>query len=147
MPVRDAVASDLEQICSMIEEHAQYEGKNDLSLDREEMAKHLFGPSPKAWVLLATAPGEAERPAGFALCCWNFSTWQAKPGIWLDDIFIRPDSRRHGLGRELLTELRARTEGRVEWEMQSDNEKAAAFYQGLGAVTVDGWVQYRWYPE
>jgi len=147
MPVRDAVASDVDEICSMIEEHAVYEGKDDLKLDREEMARHLFGDAPKAWVLLAEPPDAPGEVAGFAFCNWNFSTWEARPGIWLDDIFVRPQYRRHGLGRQLLAELRARTGGRVEWEMQADNEKAAAFYAGLGAKTIDGWIQYRWLPQ
>ena len=143
MAVRDAEPGDTEQICAMIEEHARYEGNDQLSLDRAEMHGHLFGPDPTAWVLLAEVDGHA---AGFALCCWNFSTWQAQPGIWMDDLFIRPDYRRHGLARELMTALRARTSGRIEWEMSEGNAKAEAFYQALGAEPVHGWVQYRWQP-
>ncbi len=141
MPVRDAVESDIDEICAMIEEHARYEGNDDLVLDRAEMRRYLFGPDPKAWVLIAEVDGET---AGMAFCTWSFSTWEAKPGIWLDDLFIRPAYRRSGLGRQLLYELRARTDGRVEWEMQEGNEKAAAFYAELGAEPVPGWVRYRW---
>lgn len=146
MPVRDAVASEVDVICSMIEEHAVYEGKTDLKLDRAEMAKNLFGERPTAWVVLAEPPDAPGEIAGFAFCGWKFSTWEGKAGVWLDDLFIRPQYRRHGLGKELLLELRARTDGRVEWEMQDDNDKAAAFYKSLGAFTVDGWLQYRWLP-
>ncbi|MGW9309677.1 N-acetyltransferase family protein [Saccharomonospora azurea] len=141
MPIRDAVKGDIDDICSMIEEHARYEGNDELHLDREEMTHHLFGPEPKAWVLIAEVDGEA---AGLAFCSWNFSTWEAKPGIWLDDLFVRPEHRRSGLGRQLLLELKARTDGRVEWDMQEGNEKAAAFYADLGAEPVPGWVRYRW---
>ncbi|WP_236796632.1 GNAT family N-acetyltransferase [Amycolatopsis sp. GM8] len=144
MPVRDAEVADAEEICALIEEHARYEGNDSLVLDRAEMTKHLFGPEPKAWVLIAESPGRPGVVAGFAFCSWNFSTWSGQPGIWLDDLFIRPEHRRYGLGGELLEALRARTSGRVEWEMQEGNEKAAAFYKQLGAVSVSGWIKYRW---
>lgn len=141
MPIRDAVPADTEQICALIEEHARYEGNHELALDRDEMRQHLFGADPKAWVLIAEVDDQV---AGFALCTWSFSTWEAKPGIWMDDLFIRPDYRRYGLGRAMMAELRSRTSGRVEWEMQGGNERAEEFYRGLGAETVHGWVQYRW---
>src|SRR5215217_434176 len=133
MSVREARAEDIPEICSLIEEHARFEGKDDLLLDRDEMTKHLFGDSPKAWVLIAetdqspqvTQGGFSAEDsefsesktahfaiAGFAFCSWNFSTWEGQPGIWLDDLFIRPDYRRSGFGAELLQALRARTEGR-----------------------------------
>lgn len=144
MPIRDAEAADTEQICALIEEHARYEGNDELALDRASMHEHLFGADPKAWVLIAEVDG---RPAGFALCTWSFSTWEAKPGIWMDDLFIRPQYRRYGLGRAMMAELRGRTDGRVEWEMQGGNERAEAFYRGLGAEIVHGWVQYRWRPS
>ncbi|WP_158881710.1 GNAT family N-acetyltransferase [Amycolatopsis anabasis] len=146
MPVREAEAGDLEEICALIEEHARYEGNDTLVLDRAEMAKYLFGPDPKAWVLIAEPPERPGTVAGFAFCTWSFSTWEAKPGIWLDDLYIRPDHRRHGLGGELLAALRARTDGRVEWDMQAGNEKAEAFYRQLGAEPVPDWTRYRWRP-
>lgn len=143
MPIRDAEAADLHQICTLIEEHAHYEGYDRLDLDHAEMSEHLFGSEPVAWVLIAAT---ADRVAGFALCTWSFSTWEAKPGIWLDDLYIRPDFRRYGFGRAMLHELRARTAGRVEWEVQPGNDRAEAFYQQLGAEPVHDWVQYRWRP-
>ncbi|MFD2417326.1 GNAT family N-acetyltransferase [Amycolatopsis pigmentata] len=146
MPVRDAEPADAAEICALIEEHARYEGNETLVLDRVEMTKHLFGPEPKAWVLIAEPPGAAE-VAGFAFCSWNFSTWEGRPGIWLDDLYVRPRHRRHGLGRELLGALRARTTGRVEWDMQAGNTRAEAFYRDLGAEPVTGWIRYRWSPE
>ncbi|HJQ46658.1 MAG TPA: GNAT family N-acetyltransferase [Amycolatopsis sp.] len=147
MPIREALAADADEICALIEEHARYEGNDTLVLDRAEMIEHLFGSAPKAWVLIAEAPGEPGRTAGFAFCSWNFSTWEARPGIWLDDLFIRPEYRRSGLGRELLAALRERTTGRVEWDMQAGNDKAAAFYAELGAEPVPGWIRYRWSPR
>ena len=147
MPIRDAEVADADEICALIEEHARYEGNDALVLDRAEMTKHLFGPDPKAWVLIAEPPGEPGRVAGFAFWSWNFSTWQARPGIWLDDLFIRDEYRRSGLGRELLNALRERTSGRVEWDMRAGNDKAAAFYRELGAEPVPGWIRYRWSPR
>ncbi|WP_028849570.1 GNAT family N-acetyltransferase [Thermocrispum municipale] len=144
MPVRDAEPADVEEICALIEEHAAYEGRHDLKLDRAEMAGHLFGDDPKAWVVLAHPDGRPEVVAGFAFCCWNFSTWEGKPGIWMDDLYVRPQFRRSGFATELLRELKSRTDGRVEWEMQVDNAKGKAFYQRLGAQPVPGWIRYRW---
>lgn len=144
MPVRDAGPQDVEEICALIEEHAEYEGKDDLKLDRAEMSRHLFGDAPKAWVVLVHPDGEPETVAGFAFCSWNFSTWSGQPGIWMDDLYVRPQFRRGGMAGELLTELKSRTEGRVEWEMQEDNTKGRAFYAQLGAVPVPGWIRYRW---
>lgn len=139
--MRDARAGDIEAICSLIEEHARYEGNDELELDRSGMARHLFGPDPKAWVLMAEADGTV---AGMALFSWIFSSWDACPGIWLDDIYVRPRFRRHGLGRELLAELRNRTSGRIEWDVQEGNDAAAVFYARIGAYPVSGWVRYRW---
>ncbi|SNR57205.1 Ribosomal protein S18 acetylase RimI [Haloechinothrix alba] len=147
MPVRDAWPSDLDEICAMIEEHAEYEGNASLRLDRAAMEGYLFGAHPKAWVVLAHPGGAPESVAGFAFCCWNFSTWEGRPGIWMDDLFVRPRYRRDGFGSQLLTELRSRTDGRVEWEMQDGNSKAAAFYERLGAYPVTGWTRYRWKPR
>lgn len=144
MPVRDARREDLAEICALIEEHASYEGNDALKLDRAAMDGHLFGAGPKAWVVLAHPGGAPEEVAGFAFCSWNFSTWEGRPGIWLDDLYVRPSCRRFGFGRELLDELRSRTDGRVEWEMQETNTKAAAFYARLGATPVPGWIRYRW---
>lgn len=149
MPVRDATPDDVEDICLLIEEHARYEGKDDLVLDRADMAKYLFGPEPKAWVVIAEADtGTGERlTAGMALCTWTFPSWDAKPGVFLDDLFVKPELRRYGLGRELMAELGRRTPGRVEWDMQMGNDKAEAFYASLGGRPVEGWVKYRWHPN
>lgn len=149
MPVRDATPDDVEDICLLIEEHARYEGKDDLALDRGDMAKHLFGPEPKAWVVIAEAElGSGERvTAGMALCAWTFPSWDAKPGVFLDDLFVKPEFRRYGLGREVMAELGRRTGGRVEWDMQVGNAKAEAFYASLGGKPVEGWVKYRWVPD
>lgn len=146
MPVRDATRADVDEVCALIEEHAAYEANDTLKLDRAEMAEQLFGPDPKAWVVLVHPEGDPDAVAGFAFCSWNFSTWEGRPGIWMDDLFVRPEYRRLGFAQELLAELRARTTGRVEWEMQETNTEGKAFYAQLGAVPVPGWVRYRWLP-
>ncbi|MBP2477826.1 GNAT superfamily N-acetyltransferase [Crossiella equi] len=144
MPVRDATPADLDDICDLIQEHAAYEGHPGLLLDRQDMREHLFGPHPWARVLIATPPEAPTLTAGFALWHNTFSTWAAQPGIWLDDLFIRAEHRKHGLGRELLAVLRTRTTGRVEWEVQQGNTSAEGFYRSLGAHPVNGWTRYRW---
>jgi len=143
MPIRDATDADLDEICTLIEEHARHEGNHELVIEREAMQEYLFGTDPVAWVIIAETAG---RVVGFALYTRTFSTWEVRPGIWMDDLFIRPESRRDGLGRAMLHELRSRTNGRVEWEMQGGNERAEIFYEQLGAEPVHGWVQYRWRP-
>lgn len=146
MSVREAEPADIDEICALIEEHARYEGNETLTLDRSEMSGHLFCPDPKAWVLIAEPAGRTE-VAGFAFCSWNFSTWAGRPGIWLDDLYVRPSYRGQGLGQGLLNALRARTTGRVEWDMQAGNAQAERFYRKLGAEPVTGWIRYRWSPE
>jgi GNAT superfamily N-acetyltransferase len=143
--IRDAAADDLDQIGQLIVELAEYEeAADEVAFDRDELAQHLFGPTPAAHVLIAEAePGEV---AGMALWFPTFSTWLGRPGIWLEDLFVRPDFRGRGLGRALLEAVRARTDGRVEWAVLDWNQPAIDFYESLGARAVDGWTRYRWEP-
>jgi GNAT superfamily N-acetyltransferase len=145
MPVRDATAADLPEICALIRELADYERlAHEVELDEGEMARHLFGDDPAAAVLIAEADrGEV---AGFALFYTTFSTFLGRPGIWLEDLFVRPERRGEGHGVALLQALRARTDGRVEWAVLDWNEPAIAFYRALGAGPVEGWIRYRWLP-
>ncbi len=76
----------------------------------------------------------------------TFSTWLGRPGLWLEDLFVRPEFRGEGLGRALLDAVRARTDGRVEWAVLDWNEPAIGFYRSLGAEPVEGWTRYRWLP-
>jgi GNAT superfamily N-acetyltransferase len=82
-----------------------------------------------------------------ALWHWTFSTFLGRPGIWLEDLVVRPEHRGAGLGRALLTSLFERSPGRVEWAVLDWNEPAMAFYRSLGAAPVDGWMRYRWTRE
>ena len=143
MATRDATEDDLGEICALIRELAEYERlAHEVVFDDDDMRRHLFGADPAARVLLATTSGG--EVAGLALWFRTFSTFLAKPGIWLEDLFVRPSHRGHGYGLELMQALRTRTEGRVEWAVLDWNEPAIAFYQQLGASPVPGWTRFRW---
>ena len=145
MTLEDATARDLDEILARGRELAEDEHQPDaVVFDREEFARHLFGPDAVARALIAR---HDDGPvAGMALYYRTFSTWQGRDGIWLEDLFVRPAYRRHGYGRALLEALRARTAGRVEWAVLDWNESAQAFYRTLGAAPVEGWTIWRWPP-
>ena len=146
MPIRPAVPADLDTIIELIHGLAEYEREPDaVRLDRDSMREHLFGPRPYAEVLMAeTAAGES---AGFALFFHNYSTWEGKPGIYLEDLFVRPEFRGQGLGKALLAGIAAlaveRKCGRFEWAVLDWNQPSIDFYVALGAVPMDEWTTYR----
>ena len=146
MPLRPAHEGDLDTIIELIHALADYEREPEaVQLDRETLRRHLFGPRPMAEVILAeTEEGES---AGFALFFHNFSTWLGKPGIWLEDLFVRPEYRGRGYGKALLVRLaqlaRERDCGRLEWSVLDWNEPSIAFYRSLGAEAMDEWTIYR----
>ena len=106
------------------------------------MGRWLFGEHPAARVLLATE-GDDEI-VGMALYHGTFSTVLGKPGIWLEDLFVRPSARGRGHGRALLEALMERTPGRLEWAVLDWNEPAIEFYRRAGAAPVEGWARWRW---
>jgi GNAT superfamily N-acetyltransferase len=145
MAIRHARSADLDEIASLIRELADYEHlTHEAVFDDAELGRHLFGDAPAARVTIAEA-GEPPAVAGFALWFPTFSTFLGEPGIWLEDLYVRPQHRGQGLGLALLEHLRARTRGRLEWAVLDWNEPAIAFYDRLGAAPVDGWTRYRWY--
>ncbi len=145
MPIRDARPDDIDEIASLIRELADYERLADEAIfATDELRDHLFGDAPAARVTIAET-GEPPVVAGFALWFPTFSTFLGVPGIWLEDLFVRPQHRGGGLGLALLKDLRARTAGRLEWAVLDWNEPAIGFYRRLGAEPVDGWTRYRWY--
>ena len=147
MSVRAATEDDLDEICAMVRELAEFEqAAGEVALDPDDLRRHVFGPDPAAHVLIAHPDGDAETVAGMALWYRTYSTWVGRPGVWLEDLFIRPAHRRAGLGRQLLDELGRCSEGRVEWAVLDWNDGALAFYGGIGARPVDGWTRYRWLP-
>jgi GNAT superfamily N-acetyltransferase len=147
--IRAADATDLDTIFSLINELAEYEQlAHEVVADRATLGAHLFGPDPVASVTLATDDGgTGGTVVGFALWFRTFSTFLGRPGIWLEDLFVRPEARGHGHGAALLRDLRTRTDGRVEWSVLDWNRSAIEFYDRLGARPVDGWTTYRWLPD
>jgi GNAT superfamily N-acetyltransferase len=141
LSIRPAVEPDLDLIFGFIRGLAEYERLADeVRLDREVLATHLFGSAPKAEVLIAEVDGT---PAGFALFFHNFSTFEGKPGIYLEDLFVNPEARGSGAGKALLTALAKlameRGCARLEWSVLDWNTPAIDFYRALGAKSMDGW--------
>lgn len=145
MPTRDARPDDVPAIAAMVHEHAAHEGAADqCRFDVASADAALFGTAPVLRALVAYLDPAPAQPVGCALWFPTFSTWAARSGIWLEDLYVRPEHRGTGLGRELLTALRGRTSGRIEWDVMRDNADAAAFYRRIGAAAVPEWVRYRW---
>ncbi len=144
MSIRTAVPEDLKDICALIVGLAEYEQlAHEVVWTEEQMAQELFGPNPPASVLMAI-DDETGAAAGFALYFPTFSTFLGSAGIWLEDLFVKPQYRGKGFGLELLQTLRSMTTGRVEWNVLDWNTPSIEFYKSLGARPVDGWTRYRW---
>ena len=139
--IREARREDAGVIHSMIGALADYEKLRHLFVASEyDIETALFGPSPRAEVILAWQGGEA---AAFALYLHNFSTFLGRPGLWLEDLFVRPEYRRQGCAQALLRALagiaQARGCGRFEWSVLDWNTSAIDFYQSLGATILPDW--------
>ena len=142
--LRPAAPADVPLILNLIRELAEFERLAHEAVGTEALlTEHLFGPRPAAEVLLAFAGDAEEAPAGFALYFQNFSTFLARPGIYLEDLFVRPEFRGQGLGRTLLERLARlaleRGCGRFEWAVLDWNENAIGFYKKLGATVLEDW--------
>lgn len=136
-----AVASDVPVILGFIRDLAAYERlSHAVTAGEDDLHRWLFGPDRVAEALLAREEGE---PAGFALFFPNFSTFLGRPGLYLEDLYVRDASRGRGIGRALLAALAAlaveRGWGRVDWSVLEWNEPAIRFYRGLGAELLDDW--------
>jgi GNAT superfamily N-acetyltransferase len=143
--VRPALQHETPLILQLVRELAEYERlEAQMVADEQQMQAALFGPRPYAEVVFVC--WEAE-PVGFALFFHNFSTFLGRPGIYLEDLFVRPTFRGRGLGRRLLTWLAelavARGCGRLEWSVLDWNAPAIGFYRRLGAVPLDEWTVFR----
>ncbi len=143
--VRPAEPRDVELIHSLIVELATYERAPEQVVGTPEMLRDaLFGPRPSAEALIAEMDGQA---VGFALFHGTFSTWECRPGIWLEDLYVPPEHRRGGVGLALLTELARITIergcARLEWTALDWNTPALDFYAKLGATRLDNWIQHR----
>ena len=143
--IRHAEAGDFELVAAFIRKLATYEKlAHEVRFDEEVLRRHLFGPRPAAEVLIGEIDGA---PAGFALYFQTFSTFEGKPGIWLEDLFVEPHARGAGLGRALLARLAAlvieRGGARLEWNVLDWNDLGKGFYRSIGAAHVDGWERWR----
>ena len=148
--VRAATAADIPLILALITELAEYEKlAHEVTASEEKLMASLFGDKACAEVLIAEAKTTAGplTPAGFALYFQNYSTFLGQPGIYLEDLFVRTEFRRLGIGLGLLRELAritiARQCGRLDWMVLDWNESAMEFYRRSGARSVDGFSPYR----
>ncbi|MEY2502128.1 MAG: hypothetical protein QOI07_2462 [Verrucomicrobiota bacterium] len=143
--IRTTTAADIPVILELIRDLATYERAPDAVVATEAgLREVLFGPKPAAEVLLALEKGEL---AGFAVFFHNFSTWLGRPGLYLEDLFVRPEKRGKGYGRALLERLaqiaKERGCGRMEWAVLDWNDPAIQFYRTLGAEPMDEWTVFR----
>ncbi len=143
--IRLATKKDTPLILSFIKELAEYEKMlNEVEATEDMLAENLFGKHQYAEVLIAEYDGH---PAGQALFFHNFSTFVGKPGIYLEDLYVRPHLRGKGIGKSLLMELvklaRQRNCGRVEWVVLDWNEPSINFYKSLGALPMNEWTTFR----
>jgi GNAT superfamily N-acetyltransferase len=141
MQIRPATPQDVPEILALIHELAAYE-REPMAVEATEadLLRDGFGPSPRFFTQMALVDGET---AGMALYFHNWSTWRGRPGIHLEDLFVRPRFRGRGIGKALLrTVARAAVQngcGRLQWDVLEWNKPAIDFYQGLGAVFLDQW--------
>jgi GNAT superfamily N-acetyltransferase len=143
--IRPATPGDVPAIVSMIRELAEYEkAAHEVRVTEDQLRATLFGDKPAAYVHIAEHDGEV---AGFTLWFLTFSTWRGVHGIYMEDLYVRPQHRGGGHGLALVGEL-ARTCAergyqRLEWAVLDWNEPSIAFYERLGAVRQDEWLKYR----
>ena len=143
--IRSATDADVPIILQLIRDLATYErAPNEVRATETQLIDVLFGEKPVAEALLAF---EDETPIGFAVFFHNFSTWLGKPGLYLEDLFVKPEVRGKGYGRALLIHLakiaRDRGCGRMEWAVLDWNEPAIEFYKKIGAQPLDEWKIFR----
>jgi len=143
--IRAAGPQDFDPIAGFIRKLADYEKLlHEVRFEPELLRRHLFGDRPAAEVLIGEIDGVAK---GFALHFQTFSTFEGRPGIYLEDLFVEPDARGAGLGRALLRRLAElvveRGGARLEWSVLDWNELGKGFYRSIGAHSVDGWERWR----
>jgi GNAT superfamily N-acetyltransferase len=143
--IRPATPGDIPLILQFVRELAEYERlAHEVSATEEQLRATLFGARPVAEVVIAS---HDDAPAGFAVFFANYSTFLGRPGLYLEDLFVRPDARGNGIGRALLEYLARLTVdrgwGRLEWRVLDWNEPSIAFYKKLGAEPLDDWTVFR----
>jgi GNAT superfamily N-acetyltransferase len=145
LTLRAAAPADVPEILALIRELADYERLlHEVDATPEGLHAALFGPTPRVFCDLAEQDGVI---TGFALWFYSFSTFRGRHGIYLEDLFVRPAMRGHGIGRALLADLAARCLredlARLEWSVLDWNEPALAFYRTLGARGMTDWIPHR----
>jgi GNAT superfamily N-acetyltransferase len=145
LSIRPATPADLPLIAQFIRDLADYEKlAHEVRFDEAKLGEKLFGPRPYAEVVIGEIDGS---PQGFALFFHNFSTFEGRPGIYLEDLFVRPEARGSGLGKVLLAHLAKlcveRDCARLEWSVLDWNAPAIGFYQSLSAKLMDEWTVMR----
>jgi GNAT superfamily N-acetyltransferase len=143
--IRRAAAEDAQIVCAFIRELAEYERlEPECFATPEALTPTLFAAAPRVFCDIAETAGS---PAGFALWFYSYSTFQAKHGIYLEDLYVRREFRGLGIGKALLIHLAQRAVaedcGRFEWSVLDWNAPSIAFYEGLGGRAVSGWIRYR----
>jgi GNAT superfamily N-acetyltransferase len=143
--IRAAAEDDVPLVLSLIKELAEYERlSHEVVATEEALRDSLFGERPVAEALLGYLEDD---PAGFALFFHTLSTFLGRPGIYLEDLYVKPEFRGAGVGRALLVHVaklaRERGCGRLEWSVLDWNEPAIGFYRGIGASPLSGWTVYR----
>ncbi|WP_406202986.1 GNAT family N-acetyltransferase [Kitasatospora sp. NBC_01560] len=145
--IRTAAVTDVPVVHAMIRELAEYEkAPHEAVATEEQLRDALFGANPALFGLIAEDDTTGE-PVGFAVWFLNFSTWRGTHGVYLEDLYVRPEARGGGHGKALLLELARiaveRGYSRMEWSVLDWNEPSINFYKSLGAVPMDGWSVYR----
>lgn len=145
LSIRPAIPADLPLIAGLIRDLAEYEKlSHEVRFDEAKLGENLFGARPYAEVVIGEIDGT---PQGFALFFHNFSTFEGRPGIYLEDLFVRPEARGSGLGKALLAHLAKlcveRDCARLEWWVLDWNAPSIGFYQSLGAKLMDEWTVMR----
>jgi len=143
--IRPAQPDDTPTICGLIRELAEYEKlTHQVVLEEQRVHAHLFGSQPCVEAILAEEHGQV---VGFALFFSNYSTFLGRPGIYLEDLYVKPEHRGAGHGRALLAEVARlaveRDCGRLEWAVLNWNQSSIEFYNRLGGEPLDGWTTYR----
>jgi GNAT superfamily N-acetyltransferase len=142
MDVREATSIDAAEVLAFVRAKAQFDRElgafaGELGTSQELIARHIFGPQPFAFVLLA---GEAGPAVGFALYYFRYSSFRGRPSVWLDDLYVYPHARRQGAGRRLmerLAEVAAAADcTHIAWVASASNVAGMAFYRRLGATVV-----------
>ncbi len=143
--IRRAEAGDVPQILALVRELAEYEKvSHEVKATEADLLRDGFSGTPRFFVEMAEWEGA---PAGFALWFYNYSTWEGRPGLYLEDLFVRPPLRGRGIGKALLVHLAGRAAaercGRFQWQVLDWNTPAIEFYEGLGAKALKEWITMR----